>query len=370
MAKQKILIIDDEQSIRESIEMVLEREDYDLHFAQNGKQGLEMIADIRPILVVLDLRMPEMSGLELLSNIDKNIINPDSIIVLSGHGTGKDIRECYSLGITNFISKPFNSYIFRGTVNNLITLLDYKNNLEKKVTEQTIELQKAVEKITELNDETYQFLRFLSHEMRTPLNWIQGGTVLMSMEDLGDFEKESVDIINKGFDQLLKLNDDFLEYMTFAKEKLDLKISTVSLFEIIKSIIQSKQTKLVDLQIKIENKVSDSFKIQADHIYLTNLLLIVIDNAIMFSNKGGIVSINAMDNNNKILLEICDSGKGIKQKYLDQIFKPFNVDNYDRQENGFGLNLPKAKIIADAHGWKFWAESAGENKGTKFILEI
>jgi CheY-like chemotaxis protein len=149
--KPKVLIIDDDEKVRDSIRMALRREGYILYFAENGEQGLRLIREIRPIAIILDLRMPMMSGIEFLDKIDPQIFDPYSIMVLAGDATNVAIKECYQKGIRFFLSKPVNIYNLRGLLKSLISLEIHKKNLNNEIkTRKGVELE-LQHKIDELH---------------------------------------------------------------------------------------------------------------------------------------------------------------------------------------------------------------------------
>jgi len=133
--KHTILIVDDEQIVRQSIVEALEDEDYNLIFAENGKIGIESFKKNNPILTILDLKMPIMDGYEFLDNIKLSPAGSSAVIVLTGHGADEDVSRCYNLGISNFIHKPFNIYELLGTVKQTISLKITQNELVKEISE-------------------------------------------------------------------------------------------------------------------------------------------------------------------------------------------------------------------------------------------
>ncbi len=133
MEKQKILIIDDEKSSRDSARRILRREKYHLYFAENGKIGLNKISEVNPDLVLLDIQMPIMDGIEVLKKLNHKQSDDSSIIVLSGHGTEQSVRACYQLGVTAFVHKPFASYELKGLIKNTLDLLRYRKELKSTV---------------------------------------------------------------------------------------------------------------------------------------------------------------------------------------------------------------------------------------------
>ena len=122
MSEPTVLIIDDEPDIRESIGDALKYEPYELQFAENGKEGLERFHECSPLVVLLDLRMPLMDGLEVLQQLKLSPEDPYLVIVLTGHGDDDDVQQCYELGIHLFIRKPFNIFELQGAVKQGIAL--------------------------------------------------------------------------------------------------------------------------------------------------------------------------------------------------------------------------------------------------------
>lgn len=151
----KILIIDDEQEIIDLIRKDLKREGYQIIFAMNGKEGLELLKKEHPVLIILDIKMPVMDGIEFLNLINLRPSDPYSTIVLSGYDDEQNIKKCFDLGASYFLAKPFNLYMLIGMVKNAIEskhlqlmlqesekkLRLHRNHLEMLVEERTKEIQ-------------------------------------------------------------------------------------------------------------------------------------------------------------------------------------------------------------------------------------
>ncbi len=118
----KILIIDDEPIVVDTIRQSLSREDYNLISSNNGKKGLDLFKRENPALVILDLDMPEIDGFQFLEHIKLAYSDPCSVIVLTGHGRHENVEKCYHYGISAFLRKPFNVYELRGLVKHSISL--------------------------------------------------------------------------------------------------------------------------------------------------------------------------------------------------------------------------------------------------------
>ena len=116
----KILIIDDETDLRDLIKDVLEEEGYEVFCASNGADGILLNETINPDLIVLDLRMPGMDGIETLQNIRKN---DDKVIVviLTGYGCPDTIRDAVNLNVSEYLSKPFENRELLSIIGRVLT---------------------------------------------------------------------------------------------------------------------------------------------------------------------------------------------------------------------------------------------------------
>lgn len=139
----KVLIIDDEKTIQTAMKKALKDEGYALCFADNGKDGIKALTKEKPTLIFLDLRMPEMDGIEFLKKIKLTHDAPYTVAVITGHGDDKDIEQCYALGITNFLRKPLSmtevcclAKRCIETKNIELELANYRKNLESLVDKQ------------------------------------------------------------------------------------------------------------------------------------------------------------------------------------------------------------------------------------------
>lgn len=139
--KDTILIIDDDKFVVESIFESLKREDYNIVSAGNGAEGLELIKKEKPILIILDLKMPVMDGMSFLDKIRILDSVPFSVIILSAHGDNEDIKNSFELGAVSYLRKPYNIYELTGLVKNTINTkqsqLDFENIVKQLIIEQS-----------------------------------------------------------------------------------------------------------------------------------------------------------------------------------------------------------------------------------------
>ena len=151
MANPSVLIIDDDAAVREAVAEDLKREGYQLHFANNGREGLELIQEVSPTVIILDLRMPVMDGHEFLSHLEIKPSDPYSVVVLTAYGDADSVKSAYDAGVSTFLKKPFNLFEVRGVVRNAIAIKQLSTHLDEMVQERTVELEQKLREITALN---------------------------------------------------------------------------------------------------------------------------------------------------------------------------------------------------------------------------
>ena len=151
MLGANVLVIDDDPAAREAVAEDLKREGFDLFFAENSQEGLRLIQEVAPTVIILDLRMPVMDGREFLDNINLRPSDRYSVIVLTGHGDSMAVKACYETGVSSFIKKPFNLFEIRGVVKNAIAAKQLTTQLDEMVQERTVELEQRMREVTALN---------------------------------------------------------------------------------------------------------------------------------------------------------------------------------------------------------------------------
>ena len=393
MLSSKILVIDDERAVKKTIEIALEDSGYELFFADNGKEGLQVYNAHHPALTILDLKMPIMDGVEFLDHI-KSSAYSCPVIVLTGHGTDEDVEKCYNLGASAFLRKPFNFFELSGMVKNSIALNLYeeelhrhRNYLEELVEERTLKLKKEIavrkqaeeqlrlakEKAEAANVAKSQFLNNVTHELRTPLNAIIGFTKILMETDLSKKQHGYLERVNTSGIHLLAQINEILDLTKIESGKLDLMEISFHLRDTVEKILKpiaiSAQKKNLKFSIIIGPDIPDD--LLGDPHRLHQLLVNLVNNAIKFTNAGEIEVSVTVENTTKDLatlhFSVRDTGIGIPKDHQEMIFDSFTqVDgSITRQYGGTGLGITIAKRLVELMGGKIWVESE-EEAGSNF----
>lgn len=232
MEMPKVLIIDDEKAIQTALQKALKNEGYALIFADNGKEGLKILKQETPNLIFLDLRMPEMDGIEFLRQIKLTYDAPYTVVVITGHGDDKDIDQCYRLGINNFLRKPLSMTEVCCLAKRCIEvkkieleLADHRNNLQSLVNQQTATIQKQLQFQQTLIDSIPTPIYFKDPELKLIganaafCHWFGLKKNKVAGQKFEDFLPESVAKKDRQKDELLLKKNKTQEY----QGKLDSK---------------------------------------------------------------------------------------------------------------------------------------------------
>jgi len=232
---------------------------------------------------------------------------------------------------------------------------------------------KGFENLAQANRLKTEFVSIASHQLRTPLTGIKWTIdLILRDKDLNDKNLERIEDIKYNNNRLIKLVNDLLDVSRVEQKRLSLKPEKVFLEEITQKLIEEYQTlaKASNVKLVLEQEselsplIMDS---QGVELVLRNLL----DNAIRYTQGGGVVKVKLSQKDNKIRCEIKDQGVGIPKGDQKNIFKKFfrseNVMKYQTVGTGLGLFIAQAVIEESKGEIGFWSQ---ENKGTTFWFEL
>jgi len=345
-----VLIIDDEESVVNALTEFFSLRGYEVESAVTARQALGLIHEKSFGIVICDLRLPGMSGVELLDHAVE--ANPETVfIIMTGYASVQSAVEAMKKGAYDYVVKPFSMYELEKTV---------RLGLEKqKLARENLELSHLMRKLIEIDQIKSNIISTVSHEFRTPLMSLKGYLSMLSdlldkSDHLGKNEKKWLRGMkdNLGRLEMLILN---LLLMTEANAG-DLLISedSVDISEVIKESVArvDPMTKAKDIDIEVlgENKGYVRGDTEKLSVAVTNL----IENAVKFNLDSGKIEIGISEtyDPNGLRISILDTGIGIPDDKLGSIFNSFTqVDmTHTRRFAGVGLGLSVAKAIVEAHG--------------------
>lgn len=355
-----VLVIDDELAIRDSCCQVLTKDGYRAETAINGDIGLRKIRDIKPDLVLIDLKMPGIGGMELLGKIDD--IDPNIIsVVITGYATIELAVEAIKLNAYDFIPKPFTPDQLRIVV---------ERGLERRrLAIESARLQQEKEIMKE------NFITLVSHQLRSPLASVKQYFVVILEGFTGEVsskQKEMIERASNHIDFLLQLINDWLDMSRIEAGNITKKFGPVDLILILSETLQLLIPLADARKVTIDLNLHDNLPmIQGDRESLKQAFTNLISNGIYYNREGGTVTVSTAEEGNDLTVEICDTGIGISEDNLHFIFEEFfRVKCKETQGlNGSGLGLPIAKRIIEAHNGSIRVTSE-VGKGTTFCVTL
>jgi two-component system sensor histidine kinase/response regulator len=362
-----VLVIDDEESVVNTLAEFFSIRGYEVETAITARQALGLIHEKKFGIVICDLRLPGMNGVELLDHVAD--ANPETVfIIMTGYASVQSAVEAMKKGAYDYIVKPFSMYELEKTV---------RLGLEKqKLARENLELSHLMRKLIEIDQIKSNIISTVSHEFRTPLMSLKGYLNMLSSlldkgESLGKNESKWLRGMkdNLGRLEMLILN---LLLMTEANAG-DLLIAdeNVDISEVIREAMTRVDplTKAKDINIAFVEGAET--KVKGDTEKLSVAVTNLIENAVKFNLESGRIEIRISETAapEGFRISILDTGIGIPDDKIDSIFNSFTqVDmTHTRRFAGVGLGLSVAKAIVEAHGGSIDVTSKPGQGSTFFI---
>jgi signal transduction histidine kinase len=255
-------------------------------------------------------------------------------------------------------------------------LEELTEGLEGQVEQRTKELKEAYGELKKLDKAKSEFISIASHQLRTPLTAIKGYISMMLEKSYGKpptkMEKPLENIYASN-ERLIKLVNDLLNVSRIEAGRTEMNFEKVALDEIITSVIEELKgvADKKNIYLKFKKPQKPLPKILADRDKIRQVIINIVDNAIRYTEKGG-VTIKCKVQNGKCKIEITDTGEGMTKEEISHLFESFSRGTAGTRfwTEGAGLGLYIAKKFIDFHKGKIWAESPGEGKGSTFYIEL
>jgi signal transduction histidine kinase len=261
-------------------------------------------------------------------------------------------------------------------VQELQTALRQANaQLEQRVADRTRELEQAYRKLKELDHLKSNFISNVSHELRTPLTKIKGFHALLAAGELGSLtpeQRQGVDVMGRGVSELERLVGDLIQFATGARGEMVLRPSVVPLGALIESVSASVRERAAALGLTLACRPpAAGINATADAERIRWVVSQLLDNAIKFTPRGGTVEVGAKPNNGRVRIWVADTGPGIAEERLPELFEPFHQldGSATRKAGGTGLGLALVKMILTAHDSAISVDTR-LGVGTRFSFEL
>jgi len=352
---ETILIVDDNSKNIQVLASILNDYNYKIKAATNGVQALDMIENSLPDLILLDVMMPELDGFqtcERLKSSDRTKNIP--IIFLTAKVETEDIVQGFKLGAVDYITKPF-----------------YPEELIARVTTH-LDLKKSKDIIEKISFERKELLHILSHDLINSMGYCI--TALEMVKEDPDFLKDVLDNMLGALKNGVEVVDMVRQMRALEEYSISKNLMPTSLTLLVTEATQIIKQKLTQKNLTLNMDISEDFEVLVERIsFINSVFLNIMTNAIKFSFPGSSIDILAKKEKDKILLSIKDSGIGIPQEILNDIFDMSKATSRKGTNNepGTGFGMPLVKKFVSAYGGEITIESVTEENqahGTTITL--
>lgn len=363
--KHKVLFVDDEQNILNTLKIELRGCDFELLLAYSGAETLKILEKEQISVVISDMRMPEMNGVEMLTKVRE--LYPQTIrMILSGYSEINSILASINEGkIYRYITKPWDIEDLKIIIKQALEYYDI------------IDERNQLKKLDKLKDD---FIGLVTHELNTPI------TVILSYIDalylkVAETEEEKQDFYKLILSETKKLHQIVTDIITISQVEsglLKFKYTKVEINELIRNVVTNflSAAQQKNISLEIIDELNSSIILKIDEEKIKQVIKNLIDNSINFTNEKGIISVTLSEyykNKEKYMkVSIKDSGIGISSENQKVIWDRFKqIESIYNHSKGLGLGLPMAKGFIEAHKGKIWVESElGKGSEFSFILPI
>jgi signal transduction histidine kinase len=392
----RILIVDDVADNRAILRRRFERRGFSITEAESGRLALQAIERARFDVVLLDVMMPDMNGLEVLRRIRRDHSELElPVIMVTGKTDSQDVVEALTAGASDYITKPVDFSVALLRVGTQVArrkaeerarlaheaLSRANEDLERRIAERTSELvatndrlQLAMAEAQAANKAKDEFLVIVSHELRTPLNGLIAMGQLLSRTELDERQRQMSDIINASAGQLEGVVADLLDMLDLASGGLVLSPAPVDMAPLLESAAEAAAGRAAEkglaLRVQLE---AGSPRVLADAARLMQVATKLLDNAIKFTERGEVVVTlgpsPAIEGG--LRLEVRDTGVGFDAATAERLFRPFEQADASltRRFGGLGLGLAICAGLVDLMGGRISAEGS-VGSGAVFRVDL
>jgi signal transduction histidine kinase len=325
---------------------------------------------------LIDLRMPDLSGLEFVREARQRRLQLPAFIMITGRGDEAAAVASLKLGAADYVSKR------EGYLDKLVYIIDRAiaydrlRHTNEQLQVELGERERIEQALRESDRRKDEYLGLLSHELRNPLMPIRNSVYVLERVLPGtDRAKHALMIIDRQVGHLARLVDDLLDVTRLGRGKIQLQRTRVDLGRVVARTVEDHRSIFAEREIALEVRpAAGPLFINGDATRLTQLLGNLLQNAAKFTGRGGraTVHVSRDEGRQQAIVRVCDTGAGIPKETLSHLFEPFMQADHTlaRSRGGLGLGLAMVKGLVELHGGEASAYSEGVGKGAEFTVRF
>ena len=357
-SKTRVLVVDDVTKNLQVVGTMLRNAGYEVMPTTSGAQALERVRAQLPDLILLDLMMPEMDGLEVCRRLKADSATRQiPVIFLTASNEMEHLVSGFEVGAVDYVTKPFNPPELLARV------------------QTHVELRQARERLREMNEEKNEFMGIAAHDLRNPLSAIQGYAemVVEDAQALAHSELEgNGERIRETAKRMGEMVQNLLDANRIERGEMQLQLAPTNLAATVATVLETQRPRAVAKQQKLHwHDEVGPVPVLADASVLTQVIENLVSNAIKYSPTGKNIDVRLLKSPEGIRCEVQDEGPGLSAEDQKKLFGKFARLSAKPTggEHSTGLGLSIVKKMVEAMNGRVWCESE-PGRGATFIVEF
>ena len=366
----RVLIADDEEGMRLGIQRTVHpfravlsdlgvETTFETELAETGEEAIERIATAPPDILLLDYKLPGMSGLDVMARLeaDKQDV---LVIMITAYASIETAVAATKRGAYDFLTKPFRP--------------DELQAVLKKATHHIIAHRRARRLAEEKRRVRFEFLSVLAHELKAPLAAVEGYLFQLRDHTKGDslepYEPQ-VDRMLIRLDGMKKLIFDLLDLTRIESGQKERDLSDVDLVDVARGVLETMQPEAGQRGVKMELHASGKVRVRADRSELEIILNNLVSNAVKYNHDEGRVDVTVESSGDHVAIRVKDTGIGMSPEEVGRLFREFVRIKNKKTRNilGSGLGLSIVRKLVDLYGGEISVESR-PGEGASFLITL
>jgi len=381
----RILVVDDADSNREVMTRILEREGYRVETAVDGADALARLRSAPFDMVLLDVMMPGMDGVQVMETIHgDDILNRLPVIMLSALNEQETVLKCIQLGAQDYLPKPVNQQLLKARIAACLEKKrshDLEREYTRRVESMSAQVQVMNERLRQANQIKSRFLATAAHDLKNPL----GGILLMAdrIREEAELGRASAATLGQAsrihemVQKMIQIINSVLDAAVHERGEVHLSLEMTNLGDLVHKVVQENESYADSKGIRliyVETLAAECWGM-LDQMRMAQAMDNLVNNAIKYSPFGGTVQVELglriVEGQDRVHVEVRDQGPGLTPEDLVQAFGPFQ--RLSAQPTGgeysTGLGLSIVKQMVELHDGWVWIESEPD-QGAAFMVEI
>jgi signal transduction histidine kinase len=410
--KPRLLFVEDEATLREHLAERLSDE-YIVDTAGNGNDALLAVMRAKPTLVVTDIVMPDMDGVELLKTLRQSPgTRSIPVLLISGRAPEAQRIEGFEEGADGFLAKPYTERELRALIRSMVRsaqlrtaagnfrdigarkqieadlqhaltvlyareeqLREDQRHLAAEVESMRRERMRVEASLIEADRRKSEFLAVLAHKLRNRLAPIGNGLRILRLQAAADeLSQRAVNMMDPQVSHLVHLADDLLDISRITRGSVELKREKTLLTDVLASVVEASRPR-IDAQahkLVIDVRPTGPVIIDGDRQRLAQVFSNLLSNSTKYTDRGGTITLTLDCQGSDAVVSVRDTGIGIPPHALEQVFEMFSqvVPGDARSEGGLGIGLALVRTLTQLHGGSVTASSQGAGTGSVFTVRL